>query len=53
MAINSVDPIDLTRRLVNIESTTYREGAAGAFIAEFLAGETLLACRSVTTSAET
>jgi len=39
MAINSVDPIDLTRRLVNIESTTYREGAAGAFIAEFLAGE--------------
>jgi len=39
MAINSVDPIDLTRRLVNIESTTYREGAAGAFIAEFLAGD--------------
>ncbi|HEY5054948.1 MAG TPA: M20/M25/M40 family metallo-hydrolase, partial [Acidobacteriaceae bacterium] len=37
MASTSLDPIDLTRRLVNIESTTYREGAAGAFLAEFLA----------------
>ncbi|HWB32054.1 MAG TPA: M20/M25/M40 family metallo-hydrolase [Acidobacteriaceae bacterium] len=35
----AIDPIDLTRRLVNIESTTYHEGAAGAFLAEFLAGE--------------
>jgi len=35
----AIDPIDLTRKLVNIESTTYREGAAGAFLAEFLAGE--------------
>ena len=31
------DPIDLTRRLVNIESISYHEGAAGAFLAEYLA----------------
>jgi len=34
----SLDPIQLTRRLVDIESITYNEGAAGAFLAEFLAG---------------
>lgn len=34
MAIN---PIDLTKRLVNIESTTYHEGECGEFLAEFLA----------------
>ena len=34
-----IDPIDLTRRLVNIESTSYNEGAVGAFLAEFLAAE--------------
>ncbi len=34
-----VDPIQLTRRLVDIESITYNEGAVGAFLAEFLAGE--------------
>jgi acetylornithine deacetylase len=34
-----IDAIDLTRRLVNIESTTYHEGHAGAFLAEFLAAE--------------
>jgi hypothetical protein len=39
MASTLLDPIDLTRRLVNIESTTYHEGAAGAFLAEFLAGQ--------------
>ena len=39
MAIAPIDPIDLTRRLVNIDSTTYREGAAGAFLAEFLAAQ--------------
>ena len=33
----AIDPIELTRRLVNIESTTYHEGLAGAFVAEFLA----------------
>ena len=35
----AIDPIDLTRKLVNIESTTYRESAAGAFLADFLAGQ--------------
>ncbi|HEX4036602.1 MAG TPA: M20/M25/M40 family metallo-hydrolase [Acidobacteriaceae bacterium] len=34
----SLDPIQLTRRLVDIESITYNEGAAGSFLAEFLAG---------------
>src|ERR1700743_839275 len=36
MALN---PIELTKQLVDIESTTYHEGACGEFIAEFLAGE--------------
>ena len=31
-----IDPIALTRRLVDIESTTYHEAAAGAFLAEYL-----------------
>lgn len=34
-----IDPIDLTRKLVNIESTTYHEGAAGEFLAGLLATE--------------
>ena len=34
-----IDPIDLTRRLVNIESISYHEGHVGAFLAEFLASE--------------
>ena len=34
MALN---PIALTKQLVDIESTTYHEGACGEFIAEFLA----------------
>ena len=33
----SLDPIQLTRRLVDIESITYNEGAVGALLAEFLA----------------
>ncbi len=33
----SLDPLQLTRRLVDIESITYNEGAVGAFLAEFLA----------------
>uniref|UniRef100_E6PZJ8 Peptidase dimerisation n=1 Tax=mine drainage metagenome TaxID=410659 RepID=E6PZJ8_9ZZZZ len=37
MSMNPIDPIDLTRKLVAIESTTYREGAVGDFVAEFLA----------------
>jgi acetylornithine deacetylase len=32
-----VDPIGLTRQLCEIESTTYHEGEAGDFLAEFLA----------------
>ncbi len=32
----AVDPIDLTRRLVNIESTTFHEGHAGIFLHEYL-----------------
>ena len=31
-----IDPIHLTRQLVDIESTTYHEGLAGAFLHEFL-----------------
>jgi acetylornithine deacetylase len=34
-----IDPIELTRRLVNIESTSYHEGLIGAFLADFLAEE--------------
>jgi acetylornithine deacetylase len=33
-----LDPVQLTRRLVDIDSTTYDEGAAGAFLADYLAG---------------
>jgi acetylornithine deacetylase len=33
----SIDAIDLTRKLVNIESISYHEGMAGEFLAEFLA----------------
>jgi acetylornithine deacetylase len=35
----AIDPIELTRKLVNIESTSYHEGLAGTFLAEFLATE--------------
>ena len=34
----AIDPIELTKRLVDIESTTYHEGPAGEFLAEYLAG---------------
>jgi acetylornithine deacetylase len=34
----ALDPIRFTRELVEIESTTYHEGAVGDFLAEFLAG---------------
>ncbi len=34
----TLDPIQLTRRLIDIESVTYNEGAVGVFLAEFLAG---------------
>ena len=32
----SLDPVQLTRRLVDIESITYNEGAVGAFLSSFL-----------------
>ena len=35
---NVVDVVELTRALVAIDSTTYREGEAGDFLAEYLAG---------------
>src|SRR5271154_2339219 len=35
----AIDPIELTRQLVNIESTTYHEGPAGLFLHEFLEKE--------------
>jgi acetylornithine deacetylase len=35
----AIDPVQLTRELVNIESTTYYEGAAGAFLHEYLEGQ--------------
>ena len=34
-----IDPIELTRQLVNIHSTTYHEHDAGVFLHEILAGE--------------
>jgi acetylornithine deacetylase len=34
-----IDPIQLTKQLVDIESTTYHEGNAGAFLYDFLASE--------------
>jgi acetylornithine deacetylase len=35
----SINPIELTRQLVDIESTTYYEAPAGEFLAEFLAAQ--------------
>ena len=35
--VSALDPIALTRSLVEIDSTTYHEGAAGDFLADFLA----------------
>lgn len=32
----AIDPIELTKQLVDIESTTYHEGACGEFLAEYL-----------------
>ena len=31
-----LDPVQLTRQLIDIESTTYSEGVVGEFLAEFL-----------------
>jgi acetylornithine deacetylase len=35
----AIDPIQLTRQLVDIESTTYNEGLAGAFLHEYLSSQ--------------
>ena len=35
----AIDPIQLTRDLVNIQSTTFHEGLAGAFLYEYLAAQ--------------
>jgi acetylornithine deacetylase len=35
----AIDPIQLTKQLVDIESTTYHEGPAGDFLYEFLASQ--------------
>jgi len=35
----AMDPIQLTRQLVDIESTTYHEAPAGEFLAEYLASQ--------------
>jgi acetylornithine deacetylase len=35
----AIDPIQLTKQLVNIESTTYCEGPAGAFLYEYLSSQ--------------
>jgi acetylornithine deacetylase len=39
LRIMPVDPIQLTRQLVDIESTTYNEGLAGAFLHEYLVSQ--------------
>ena len=35
----AIDPIQLTKKLVDIDSTTYHEGLAGAFLYEFLVSQ--------------
>jgi acetylornithine deacetylase len=35
----AIDPIELTKKLVDIESTTYHEGPAGAFLYEYLGAQ--------------
>ncbi len=42
MSSHAFDPVQFTRRLVDIESTTYNEGAAGLFLAQYLAGRGFL-----------
>ena len=39
LGVMPVDPIQLTRQLVDIESTTYHEGLAGAFLHEYLVSQ--------------
>jgi acetylornithine deacetylase len=35
----AIDPVELTKKLVDIESTTYHEGPAGAFLYEYLGAQ--------------
>src|ERR1700721_1573439 len=35
----AIDPVELTKQLVNIESTTYHEGPAGVFLHEYLTSQ--------------
>jgi acetylornithine deacetylase len=39
IAAQRVDPIELTKSLCEIDSTTYYEGAVGDFLADYLAGQ--------------
>jgi acetylornithine deacetylase len=39
MAVDPIDPIQLTKQLVDIESTTYCEGRAGEFLDEYLTAQ--------------
>ncbi len=39
LSFMAIDAIQLTRRLVDIDSTTYCEGAAGRFLCEYLSAE--------------
>jgi acetylornithine deacetylase len=39
MSTTLIDPIELTRQLVNIESTSYHEAPAGYFLYDFLIGQ--------------
>jgi len=38
LPVSPIDPVQFTRQLCQIESTTYNEGAVGDFLADFLAG---------------
>lgn len=43
----AIDPIELTKQLVAIDSTTFHEGVAGAFLHEFLEGQGYLVERTL------
>lgn len=48
----AIDPISLTRQLVDIDSTTYTEGLAGAFLYEFLGAQKYAVERQIVTQAD-
>ncbi len=39
IGVMAIDPIELTRRLVTVQSTTYHEYEVGVFLEELLQGE--------------